>query len=124
MLGKAREKTTVEGELVYSGLHVGDLTAVLELADEAYGGITSCGTFTHGHVGPAAFDELYRISRPGALFAIGVNPDHYVALGFADRFAADVVAGTITEPTVHLVPTYESGTNVGVLSPITVFRRQ
>tara|TARA_B100000700_G_scaffold287034_1_gene342411 strand:+ start:1504 stop:2157 length:654 start_codon:yes stop_codon:yes gene_type:complete len=124
MLKKALEKRTVEGESVYSELHVGDLTAILELADEAYGGITSCGTFTHGHVGPGALDELYRIARPGALFAIGVNPDHYVTHGFADRFADDAVAGTITEPAVHLVPTYESGPNVGVLSPVIVFRRQ
>ena len=122
MLKKALEKRTVEGESVYSELHVGDLTAILELADEAYGGITSCGTFTHGHVGPGALDELYRIARPGALFAIGVNPDHYVVHGFADRFAADVAAGTITEPTVRRVPTYGSGPNVDVLSPVTVFR--
>ena len=122
MLDRAREKKTGDGEPVYAGLHLGDLTATLDLPDAAYGGITSCGTFTHGHVGPGAFDELYRIARPGALFAIGVNPDHYVVHGFADRFAADVAAGTITEPTVRRVPTYGSGPNVDVLSPVTVFR--
>jgi len=122
MLEEARTKTTADGSPVYAGLHLGDLTATLGLSDAAYGGVTSCGTFTHGHVGPDAFDELYRIARPGALFAIGVNPDHYVVHGFADRFAADVAAGTITEPTVRRVPTYGSGPNVDVLSPVTVFR--
>ena len=110
MLDRAREKATDDGEPLYAGLHLGDLTATLDLPDGAYGGITSCGTFTHGHVGPAAFDELYRIARPGALFA--------------DRFAADVAARTITEPTVSRVPTYGSGPNVDVLSPVVVFRRR
>jgi len=124
MLDQAREKSTTAGKPVYAGLHVGDLTANLDLPDAAYGGITSCGTFTHGHVGPDAFDELYRIARSGALFAIGVNPDHYVVHGFADRFAADTSAGIITEPTVQQVRTYGVGPNVDVLSPVTVFRRR
>ncbi len=124
MLDRARTKATADGHPVYAELHTGDLTAVLDLADGAYGGITSCGTFTHGHVGPAAFDELYRVARPGALFAIGVNPDHYVAHGFEARFAGDVAAGTITEPTVRWVPTYGAGPHVDQLSPVVVFRRR
>ena len=124
MLDRARDKATFDGSPVYAALHVGDLTSTLYLPDAAYGGITSCGTFTHGHVGPGAFGELYRIARPGALFAIGINPDHYEARGFADRFASDVSAGTITEPTVHRVPTYGAGPNLDLLSPVVVFRRR
>lgn len=33
-------------------------------------GLVSSGMFTLGHVWPEAFDELLRISTPGALFAI------------------------------------------------------
>jgi predicted TPR repeat methyltransferase len=124
MLEQAAAKRTDSGTAVYDHLLVGDLMAVLPVGDGAYDGITSCGTFTHGHVGPGAFDELYRIARPGALFAIGINPDHYEARGFAARFASDVSAGTITEPTVHRVPTYGAGPNLDLLSPVAVFRRR
>ena len=122
MLEQAGTKSTASGEAVYSSLHVGDLTAVLPLVGNAYGAVVSCGTFTHGHVGPDAFDELYRIARPGALFAIGINPDHFTAHGFEARFANDVAAGTIIEPTIHRVVTYGAGPNVDQTSPVAVFR--
>jgi len=121
-LEQAGTKSTASGEAVYSSLHVGDLTAVLPLVGNAYGAVVSCGTFTHGHVGPDAFDELYRIARPGALFAIGINPDHFTAHGFEARFATDVAAGTIIEPTIHRVVTYGAGPNVDQTSPVAVFR--
>ena len=124
MLDRASTKRTVDDAPVYDDLLEGDLTAVLPVDDGSYGGVTSCGTFTHGHVGPAAFDELYRIVRPGALFAIGINPDHFVAHGFEARFASDVIADLITEPIVHRVPTYGAGPRVNQMSPVVVFRRR
>ena len=126
MLEQARTKRTGDGiqddDLIYGNLYVGDLTAVLPIGDDAYGAVTSCGTFTHGHVGPDAFDELYRIARSGALFAIGINPDHFTTHGFEARFAADVATGTITEPTIRRVVTYGAGPNVDQASPVAVFR--
>lgn len=124
MLELARTKQVPDkDEPVYRSLHVGDLTGSLDLADGRYGGITSCGTFTHGHVGPTAFDELYRITRPGALFAIGINPDHFRVLGFSERFASDAEVGIITQPIIHRVATYGLGPNVDQMSPVAVFRR-
>ena len=122
MLDEARAKSTGDGSPVYGDLHVGDLTATLDLGTGGYGAVVSCGTFTHGHVGPGAFDELHRIARPGALFAIGINPEHFTNLGFTARFASDVAAGRITEPVVHRVQTYASGDHVGQVSPVVVFR--
>ena len=124
MLDRASTKRTVDDAPVYDNLLEGDLTAVLSVDDGSYGGVTSCGTFTHGHVGPAAFDELYRIVRPGALFAIGINPEHFVASGFEARFASDVIAKVITEPIVHQVPTYGAGPHINQMSPVVVFRRR
>ena len=98
------------------------MTATLDIPSGTYGAVVSCGTFTHGHVGPTAFDELYRITRPGGLFAIGINPDHFTNLGFADRFVDDVAAGRITEPVIRRVNTYEAGEHAGQLSPVAVFR--
>jgi|TARA_B110000438_G_scaffold303103_1_gene363162 SAM-dependent methyltransferase len=122
MIEQARSKRTVDGEVVYSDLYLADLTTLLPIEDDVYGGIASCGTFTHGHVGPSAFDELYRIARPGALFAVGINPDHFIAHGFAERFDEDVAAEKITQPTINRVPTYGAGPNIEQRSPVVVFR--
>ena len=59
MLERAKDKE------VYTRLHQGDLTGRLDLADNSYDAIISVGTFTCGHVGPEAFDELIRITKPG-----------------------------------------------------------
>ena len=60
----------------------------------------------------------------GALFAIGINPDHFVAHGFEARFASDVIDDVITEPIVHRVPTYGAGPHVNQMSPVAGFRRR
>ncbi|WP_457649227.1 class I SAM-dependent DNA methyltransferase [Profundibacter sp.] len=65
-----------------------DLTRQVGIADSVYGGVISVGTFTHGHVGPEAIDELLRVARPGALFALGINAGFYEADGFAEKFAS------------------------------------
>ena len=59
MLERAKDKK------VYTRLHQGDLTGRLDLVDNSYDAIISVGTFTCGHVGPEAFDELIRITKPG-----------------------------------------------------------
>ncbi len=122
MLREAQVKVSGEGDPVYRHLHEGDLTATLDIPSSAYGAVVSSGTFTHGHVGPTAFDELYRITRPGGLFAVGINLDHFTNLGFADRFVDDVAAGRITEPVIQRVNTYEAGDHAGQLSAVAVFR--
>ncbi len=65
-----------------------DLTAALDLADETYGAVVSSGTFTHGHVGPDALDALLRVAKPGAVFVLSINAEHFEARGFAAKFAA------------------------------------
>ena len=80
-----------------------------------------CGTFTHGHVGPEAFDELYRIARPGALFAIAINPDHFSNQCFETRFNSDVSSGIITEPAYKKVQVYSTGPHAQDRFPIGIF---
>lgn len=77
-----------EAKGLYRATHLLDLTGPLPLADGLYGGITSSGTFTHGHVGPEALDELLRIAAPGALFALSINAEVYESSGFAVKLAA------------------------------------
>lgn len=75
------------GKGCYRDRIVADLTAALAIDGSTYGGLVSAGTFTHGHVGPVAFDELLRVARPGALFVIGINAAVYESAGFRQKFA-------------------------------------
>ena len=59
MLEKANEKQ------VYRDLAQADLTASLDISDNQYDAVISVGTFTCAHVGPVAFNELLRITKPG-----------------------------------------------------------
>lgn len=63
-----------------------DLTGPLDIADDTYDAVVSSGTFTHGHVGPDALDEVIRIARPGALFVLTINAEHFETRGFAAKF--------------------------------------
>lgn len=82
MLSEARTKR------VYRALYEGDLTKTLPFRDGAYRTIVSTGTFTHGHVGPEAIDELLRVGGTGALYVLTIKKDHFVARGFEEKFAA------------------------------------
>ena len=73
---------------LYRNAIVADLTQPLEIADQTYRSVVSSGTFTHGHVGPDAMDELLRIAKRGALFVLAINATHFVARGFEAKFAA------------------------------------
>ena len=50
--------------------------------DSSYDGVVSSGTFTHGHVGPSAMDELVRITKAGGLVTISVNEKHWINFDF------------------------------------------
>ena len=80
MLDVARRKG------VYRDLIAGDVMARLDIPNGSYQGIISSGTFTHGHVGPDALNELLRIAAPGAQFALSINGAHFEAAGFRAKF--------------------------------------
>ncbi len=82
MLDRAREKG------VYDTLFVGDVTGQLGVADGTYTGIVSAGTFTLGHVGPEALDELMRIAQPNALFVLSINAKHFSDAGFEAKLTS------------------------------------
>jgi len=86
---------------VYTRLIEGNLLTNLPLDMGGYRGVVSAGTFTHGHVGPEALDELIRISASGAMFCLGINTEHFETHGFADKFAALRDANTIGEITLE-----------------------
>jgi len=86
---------------------VGDLTQPLDLPDAAYGGVISCGTFTHGHVGPECLPELLRVTRTGALFVCGVIAPVLDGAGFGSALAALVAKGRIEPVRFREIAIYE-----------------
>ena len=77
---------------LYRDLVEADLTVGMAIEDDTYAGITSAGTFTHGHLPPEPLGELIRVAKPGARCALGVNAAHYDEYSFAawlDRAVGD-----------------------------------
>jgi SAM-dependent methyltransferase len=101
MLAVARSKG------LYRNLLQDDLTKALDLPDASYDAVVSCGTFTHGHVGPECFPELLRITRPGAVFACGTIGPVLDQAGFGSALARLVALGRITPVVWRDIPIYE-----------------
>lgn len=101
MLAKAEEKG------LYRKRILADLTGPLEIDDETYGGVISCGTFTHGHVGPECLDELLRITRPGALFCCGTIAPVLDGAGFGSALARLVARGRISPVRFREIEIYD-----------------
>ncbi len=90
----------------YRHLYAVDLSEPLSNSKAPWGGLLSAGTFTHGHLGPAAVPPLLFHLRPGALCCIGVNAEHFAEQGFADMFRQLQTAHLIEEPEMIRVPIY------------------
>ena len=71
MLDEAAKKN------VYDHLEQADLSKPLDYEDNAYDGVTCCGTFTYGHVDAKGFDELIRITRPGGHICFTIQDGAY-----------------------------------------------
>ena len=69
----------------YSSLIEADITKKIPLKENSIGAVVSAGTFTHGHVGPDAFDELLRIAKPGGLFVLSINSKFFIKAGFKEK---------------------------------------
>ena len=80
----------------YSSLIEADITKKIPLKDNSLGAIVSAGTFTHGHVGPNAIDELLRIAKPGGLFVLSINSKFFIKAGFKEKFLN--IKNLITSP--------------------------
>ncbi len=69
MLERAAEKA------IYRSLIEGDLMNALHIDNRKYDAVISVGTFTCGHVGPQAFDELVRITKAGGYICFTVREE-------------------------------------------------
>jgi len=80
----------------YSFLVEADITKKIPFKNNSIGAIVSAGTFTHGHVGPDAIDELLRITKPGGLFVLSINSKVFIKNGFKEKFLS--IKNSITVP--------------------------
>lgn len=109
----------------YNKLIEADLTKNLDIDNNYYGAIVSAGTFTHGHIGPNALDELLRVTKPSGLFVITIHSKVYVNQNFEQKFQD--INEQITDLTFHEEKAYGNNPdkdhgNDTVL--ITVFRKK
>ena len=76
----------------------------LDIPEDQYGAIVSSGTFTHGHVGPKAFDELLRILKPDGLFIVTIHSGVFRKGGFEQKLSE--LKTSITDPIFQEVKAY------------------
>ena len=107
MLAVAGTKQRADGAPVYRNLVAADLTQTVAIADTTFAGVVSAGAFTHGHLGPEPLGELLRIARPSAVFAIGINADHYESAGFDSWFSTAEADGRIRDFEIVSSPVYD-----------------
>jgi len=79
MLSEAAKKN------VYSRLLQADMNASLKIADDTYDATICVGTFTYAHVGPHAFDELVRVTRPNGYICFTIRDGAYQEYGYRDK---------------------------------------
>lgn len=71
MLSQAEKKK------VYRKLMQADMNERLAIDDDRYDATICVGTFTYAHVGPEAFNELVRITRPGGIVCFTIRDGAY-----------------------------------------------
>jgi predicted TPR repeat methyltransferase len=79
MLREAEQKS------VYNRCFEEDMNRNLALPDNSYDATICVGTFTYAHVGPDAFEELVRVTRPGGHICFTIRDGAYQAYGYRDK---------------------------------------
>ena len=79
MLDQAEEKG------VYTRTFPADMNNPLDIGDNTYDASICVGTFTYAHVGPHAFEELVRVTRPGGYVCFTVRDGAYQEYGYRGK---------------------------------------
>ncbi len=80
MLEVAKEKD-VYGKLIQADMN----EPLKKFKDDTYDASICVGTFTYAHVGPDAFDELIRITKPGGYVCFTIRDGAYQEYGYRQR---------------------------------------
>jgi predicted TPR repeat methyltransferase len=81
---------------VYTQLYQGSLLEPLPFTAGRFAGAVSVGVFTHGHVGPAAFEGLARVVAPGGHVSLTFRDDALDELGYRAEIDRLEAAGVWT----------------------------
>ena len=124
MLVKAREKKRLDGSSVYRLLLVKDMSELASTPNSPYDALICSGTFTHGHLGPEALDNLIKLVRPNGWCVIGVNNEHFEAREFDKKLNNLIETNQIADLQILKIQVYEPGSDhYGDQARVLVFRR-
>ena len=124
MLVKAREKKRLDGSSVYRLLLVKDMSELASTPNSPYDALICSGTFTHGHLGPEALDNLIKLVRPNGWCVIGVNNEHFEAREFDKKLNKLIETNQIADLQILRIQVYEPGSDhYGDQARVLVFRR-
>lgn len=125
MLGQARAKNRVNGQPLYRELFERDLTQEVLKTNAPYDALICSGTFTHGHLGPEAIDNLIHLVRPGGSIVIGINNEHFVERGFEEKLSRLSSDGITCKPSIHRIDVYDVGSpHRGDQARVAIFTRK
>lgn len=125
MLEQAKGKIRVNGHPVYRELFERDLTQQVLHTRAPYDALICSGTFTHGHLGPDAIENLIALLRHGGWLVVGVNNEHFLARSFEEYLLRLASRALVSEPTIHRVDVYEEGSaHRGDQARILIFMRK
>ncbi len=74
-----------ERKAVYNNVFHADMNQRLNLTSDLYDATICVGTFTYAHVGPEAFDELVRVTRPGGVICFTIRDGAYEAYDYRSK---------------------------------------
>lgn len=124
MLTKAREKKRLDGSSVYQLLLEKDMSKPAVTPNSPYDALICSGTFTHGHLGPEAIDNLIKLVRPDGWSVIGVNNEHFEAREFDKKLNQLIETNQIADLQILKIQVYEPGSDYyGDQARVLVFRR-
>lgn len=109
MLAQAKLKLRSGGAPVYRDLFEKDLTKSIQGTNAPYDALICSGTFTHGHLGPEAIENLIPLVKQSGWIVFGVNNEHFIARGFAEELARLSSAGQISKPRLERIDVYGEG---------------
>lgn len=98
-----------ESKKYYYRLLEADVTKRIPLQNNSIGSVVSAGTFTHGHVGPIAFDELLRVTKPKGLFVLSIHCELFIKAGFKKKLYK--LKDKITKPILKIFKIYGKNNN-------------
>jgi predicted TPR repeat methyltransferase len=67
---------------VYDSLNVGNLAETLDIPSRLYDAVICVGTMTEGHVGPEAFEEFVRVTKPGGFIVATIRESVWKPKGY------------------------------------------